>query len=96
MTSEEKAQMVVNVMAAANVLNKLQLRIMLELHLVSDMMVHELAKMACVTTPAISLSLSNLEELGFIKRIRDEEKDRRRVFVTLTHKGSKFLESILA
>jgi len=96
MTSEEKAQMVVNVMTATNVLNKLQLRIMLELHLVSDLMVHELAKTADVSAPAISRSVDELEKLGYVKRIRDEKEDRRRVYVTLTNKGSKFVEGALA
>ncbi len=66
MTSEEKAQIVVDVMTATNVLNKLQLRIMLELHLVSDLMVHELAKTADVSAPAISRSVDELVGLVHI------------------------------
>ena len=96
MTSEEKAQMVVNVMTAANALNKLQLRIMLDLHLLSNLMVHELAKTASVSAPAISRSVDELEKLGYVKRIRDEKGDRRRVYVTMTNKGGKFVESALA
>ena len=96
MTSEEKAQMVVDVMTATNVLNKLQLRIMLELHLVSELMVHELAKIAAVSAPASSRSVDELEKLGYVKRIRDEKEDRRRVYVTMTNKGGKFVESALA
>jgi DNA-binding MarR family transcriptional regulator len=96
MTSEEKAQIVVDVMTATNVLNKLQLRIMLELHLFSDLVVHELAKTAGVSRPAVSLSVDGLETLGFAKRIRDEKEDRRLVYVTLTNKGKKFIESALA
>ena len=96
MTSEEKAQMVVNVMTAANVLNKLQLRIMLDLHLLSNLMVHELAKTASVSAPAISRSVDELETLGFAKRFRDEKEDRRRVYVQLTNKGKKFIERALA
>jgi DNA-binding MarR family transcriptional regulator len=96
MTSEEKAQIVVDVMTATNVLNKLQLRIMLELHFVSDLMVHELAKIADVSAPAISRSVDELEKLGYVKRIRDEKEDRRRVYVTMTNKGGKFVESALA
>ena len=96
MTSEEKAQIVVNVMTAANVLTKTQLRIMLELHLFSDLVVHEWAKTAGVSRPAVSLSVDGLEALGFAKRIRDEKEDRRMVCVTLTNKGGKFIESAMA
>jgi DNA-binding MarR family transcriptional regulator len=82
---------------ATEELNKLQLRIVLELHgRLDEALVHELANVAGVSAPAISRSVDELEKLGYVKRIRDEKEDRRRVYVTLTNKGNKFIESALA
>jgi DNA-binding MarR family transcriptional regulator len=96
MDSIDKAKMVVDFMNAAKELNKLQLRIALELYALEEALVHELANVAGVSAPAISRSVDELEKLGYVKRIRDEKEDRRRVYVTLTNKGSKFVEGALA
>jgi DNA-binding MarR family transcriptional regulator len=96
MNSIDKAQMVVDFMNAAKELNKLQLRIALELYGLEEALVHELASAAGVSAPAISRSVDELETLGFAKRTRDEKEDRRRVYVQLTNKGKKFIESALA
>lgn len=96
MDSIDKAKMVVDFMNAAKELNKLQLRIALELYALEEALVHELASAAGVSAPAISRSVDELEKLGYVKRIRDEKEDRRRVYVTLTNKGSKFVEGALA
>ena len=97
MDSINKALQVLSVLKATEELNKLQLRIVLELHgRLYEALVHELAKTADVSAPAISRSVDELEKLGYVKRIRDEKEDRRRVYVTLTNKGSKFVEGALA
>lgn len=96
MDSINKALQVLNVLKATQELNKLQLRIMLELYGLEEALVNELASAAGVSAPAISRSVDELETLGFAKRIRDEKEDRRRVYVTLTNKGNKFIESALA
>ena len=97
MDSIDKALKVLNVLKATQELNKLQLRIMLELYgRLDEALVHELADAAGVSAPAISRSVDELEKLGYVKRIRDEKEDRRRVYVTLTNKGSKFVEGALA
>ena len=97
MDSINKALKVLSVLKATEELNKLQLRIVLELHgRLDEALVHELADAAGVSAPAISRSVDELEKLGYVKRIRDEKEDRRRVYVTLTNKGNKFIESALA
>ncbi len=97
MDSINKALQVLSVLKATEELNKLQLRIVLELHgRLDEALVHELANVAGVSAPAISRSLDELEKLGYVKRIRDEKEDRRRVYVRLTNKGNKFIESALA
>ena len=96
MDSINKALKVLSVLKATEELNKLQLRIALELYALEEALVHELANVAGVSAPAISRSVDELEKLGYVKRIRDEKEDRRRVYVTLTNKGSKFVEGALA
>jgi len=97
MDSINKALQVLNVLKATEELNKLQLRIMLELYgRLDEALVNELANVAGVSAPAISRSVDELEKLGYTKRIRDEKEDRRRVYVRLTNKGNKFIESALA
>ena len=97
MDSINKALQVLSVLKATEELNKLQLRIVLELHgRLDEALVHELANVAGVSAPAISRSVDELEKLGYAKRIRDEKEDRRRVYVRLTNKGNKFIESALA
>ena len=96
MDSINKALKVLSVLKATEELNKLQLRIALELYAIEEALVHELANVAGVSAPAISRSVDELEKLGYVKRIRDEKEDRRRVYVTLTNKGSKFVEGALA
>jgi DNA-binding MarR family transcriptional regulator len=97
MDSINTALQVLSVLKATEELNKLQLRIMLELHgRLYEALVHELANVAGVSAPAISRSVDELEKLGYTKRIRDEKEDRRRVYVRLTNKGNKFIESALA
>ena len=97
MDSINKALQVLSVLKATEKLNKLQLRIMLELHgRLNKALVNEMASAASVSAPAVSRSLDELEKLGYTKRIRDEEQDRRWVLVSLTNKGSKFVESALA
>jgi DNA-binding MarR family transcriptional regulator len=97
MDSINKALQVLSVLKTTEELNKLQLRIVLELHgRLDEALVHELANVAGVSAPAISRSVDELEKLGYVKRIRDEKEDRRRVYVRLTNKGNKFIESALA
>jgi DNA-binding MarR family transcriptional regulator len=96
MRIEMNAQIVVTAMTRTSPLNKLQLRIMLELRLGDQLLVHDLARYALVSAPAISRSVDELEKLGYVKRIRDEKEDRRRVYVSLTNKGLKFIEGALA
>ena len=50
----------------------------------------ELAAVEKVTTQAISQVIAHLEELGFLRRTPSEE-DRRKVIVTLTDAGRKFV-----
>ncbi len=96
MDSINKALQVLSVLKATEELNKLQLRIVLELHgRLDEALVHELANVAGVSAPAISRSVDELEKLGYVKRIRDEKEDRRRVYVRLTNKGDKFIEGAL-
>jgi len=96
MDSIDKALKVLNVLKATEKLNKLQLRIVLELYgRLNEALVNELASAASVSAPAVSRSLDELEKLGYTKRIRDEEQDRRWVYVSLTNKGSKFIEGAL-
>jgi DNA-binding MarR family transcriptional regulator len=95
MNSIDKAFTVLNVLKATQELNKLQLRIALELYGLEEALVNELASAAGVSAPAISRSVDELETLGFAKRIRDEKEDRRRVYVQLTNKGKKFIEGAL-
>jgi DNA-binding MarR family transcriptional regulator len=96
MTSEEKAQVIVNATDKVGNLNFMQFRIMLGLHLIEVEIVSEIANRLRTKQSLISRNLDGLETKGFIKRIRDEKEDRRRVYVTLTNKGSKFVESALA
>ena len=95
MDSINKALKVLSVLKATEELNKLQLRIALELYGLEEALVNELASAAGVSAPAISRSVDELETLGFAKRIRDEKEDRRRVYVQLTNKGKKFIEGAL-
>lgn len=96
MTSEEKAQVIVNATDKVDNLNFMQFRIMLDLHLIEVEIVSEIANRLRTKQSLISRNLDGLETKGFIKRIRDEKEDRRRVYVSLTNKGSKFIESVLA
>lgn len=96
MTSREKSKMIIDVLDKTPEVNRLQLRIMLELHTGPERLVSQLAEVCCVSAPAISRTLDALESLGFTERTRDLVTDRRQVIVSLTNKGVKYLEKATA
>lgn len=95
MRNTDKALEVLDVLKATQDLNKLQLRMVLNLYF-EKALVHELAKAVGVSSAAISRSVDELERLGYAKRTRDEKGDRRQVYVALTSRGNKFIETALA
>jgi DNA-binding MarR family transcriptional regulator len=95
MNTKDKADMMFNALLAAEKMNALALKVML-INYTSDskMFVHEIAEKLSVTNPAISRTLDKLEDRGFINRKRDAKEDRRRVEISLTARGSKFIEKM--
>lgn len=53
--------------------------------------VSEIAKMAEMALPAVSRTIRNLEEKGYVRRV-DNKADRRQVFVERTEKGEQILK----
>lgn len=92
MTNEEKAQVIVNATDKAGDLNFIQFRIMLELYLIQDEPVGEIANRLKAKPSQISQNLDVLEASKLIKR-RNDSVDRRRVFVSLTKNGEKNVNS---
>lgn len=53
----------------------------------------DIGKMSCLSKPTVSLTLSNMEDNGLIKRITNE-KDKRIINVYLTSKGKQMIDTI--
>lgn len=85
------AQQLHAALTAAGDLNANTIKILLLLEMAEDeMQVFQLAAQMDVTAPAVTRNLDTLQAMGLVKRRRDEEGDRRRVYVSLTSKGMVF------
>lgn len=69
------------------------IKILLLLDMAEDeMQVFQLAAQMTVTAPAVTRHLDTLQAMGLANRRRDEEGDRRRVYVSLTGAGGRFVQ----
>lgn len=95
MNNKDKAAMMYHALIAAEKMNALAIKVML-INYTSDskMFVHEIAEKLSASNPAISRTLDKLEERGFITRKRDAKEDRRRVEISLTTRGFRFIEKM--
>jgi DNA-binding MarR family transcriptional regulator len=97
MTQKEKAALIQKALIAAGKTNALSTKIILQVYLSDEEpLVNKLAEQMSVSAPAISRTLDNLEKRGLLKRRRNEKEDRRQVHVSLTSRGSIFIDKIMA
>jgi DNA-binding MarR family transcriptional regulator len=83
-------------LAAAGDLSVNAIKLLLQLKMTDEeMQVYELAGELGVTAPAVTRHLDTLQAMGLAKRRRDEEGDRRRVYVSLTGDGGRFVQRML-
>lgn len=96
MSTIKNGIIVYKTLEAAEQINTLQLKVMLHTFLIEEeMKLQQIAADLKVSSAAICKSIDGLEELGLMKRKKEEKDDRRRVALVLTNKGNNFLERVL-
>jgi len=87
------AQQFYAALAAAGDFSVSAIKILLLLDMAEDeIQVLQLAAQMNVTAPAVTRHLDTLQAMGLANRRRDEEGDRRRVYVSLTGAGGRFVQ----
>lgn len=97
MNNFNRAIVVHTALVRAGKANTLGIKILLTCYLMEDKpMVHELATDLKVTAPAVSRTLDILKKEGLAQREREEDADRRQVYVAITKKGINYIEKLVA